>query len=44
MKLYFIARDLLILIIITANERQMVGKYLMFLQNNTPSKFTIANN
>ena len=41
---YFIARDLWILIISTATERQMVGEYLMFVQNNTRSKFTIAKN
>ena len=44
MTFYFIARDLWILIISTATQRQMVGKYLMFFQNNKRSKFTIAKN
>ena len=42
MTFYFIARDLWILIIRTATDTKMVGEYLMFFQNNTRSKFTIA--
>ena len=38
MTFYFIARDLWQL------TQQMVGEYLMFFQNNTRSKFTIAKN
>ena len=44
MTFYFIARDLWILIIRTATDTKMVGEYLMFFQNDTRSKFTIAKN
>ena len=44
MTFYFIARDLWILIIRTATDIKTVGEYLMFFQNNTRGKFTIAKN
>ena len=31
-------------IIITATDTKMVGEYLLFFQNNTRSKFTVAKN
>ena len=40
------ARDLHLWILLSAQQliQQMVGEYLMFFQNNTRSKFTIAQN